>query len=315
MVKIATLTMNPAIDISANVGNIIPESKNRCSFYRNEPGGGGINVSRAIKRLGGSSTAFYLLGKTNGERLKVLLRREGIRQRPVRVKSKTRENITILEESSMIQYRFIMPGEGIAKTEWKSCLKEISSLKPNPDYMVASGSLPKGVPVDFYARLNDVMREKNIKFIVDSSGEALRLAIESRIYMAKPNLREFRQIAGADKKKKFETKDFAEKIIKRGQAEVLIISMGEKGALVFTKDGEEHFKIPSVTTNSKIGAGDSMMGAVVFAMAKGKNAREAVRFGVAAGTAATMTPGTELCRREDVMRLYRKVSPIKGSER
>jgi len=213
----------------------------------------------------------------------------------------------ILEEATGRQFLFSMPGPPMYETEWEQCLNEILSLDPKPDYIVASGSLPPGIPKDFYALL--AQRAKNIhsRLILDTSGEELRLAIEPGAYLLKPNMHELRELVGKEIKDESQQKAVAMKIVESGQSEAMAVSLGAAGALLVTKEGYEHLRAPTVPIKSKVGAGDSMVAGIVLSLAEGKSLRDAIRFGVAAGSAAVMTPGTELCRREDTERLYEKM--------
>jgi 6-phosphofructokinase 2 len=145
------------------------------------------------------------------------------------------------------------------------------------------------------------------RVVVDTSKEALARAAEAELFMLKPNLRELSQIAGRELEEEEQQIAAAGKLIERGKAELVMVSMGAGGALLVTKDGGEHLRTPTVPIRSKVGAGDSTVAGVVLALARGMEVREAVRFGMAAGAAAVMTPGTELCRREDAERLFEKI--------
>lgn len=308
MKMIVTLSMNPAIDKSSSVGNVIAERKLYCSAPRFEPGGGGINVCRAIKKLGGESLALYPSGGPTGEMLQFLFDQEGITHRPVPVKGWSRENLIVLEESTNQQYRFGMPGPDLGEEEWQQCLHELSNIRPMPDYIVASGSLPPGVPPDFYARIVRIGKDMHAKIIIDTSGEALGLALQEGVFLLKPNIREFRDLVGQDVKEEFQIKVAAKRLVASGQTEVIVISLGASGALMVAKDVVEHIVPPTVPIISKVGAGDSMVAGIILSLARGYALRDAVRFGVAAGTAAVMTPGTELCRRDDTERLYAQMT-------
>ena len=304
MKTIVTMTMNPAIDKSSSVAHVAAERKLYCKPPRFEPGGGGVNVSRAIKKLGGESLLLYPAGGLTGERLKALLNREGLNHRPFPIEGLIRESLVILEESTGQQYRFGMPGPEVQEKEWKQFLDGLSAVEPTPAYLVAGGSLPPGVPADFYARAARVGKKRGAKVIIDASGEALDQALQEGVYLVKPNIREFRELVGEDIKEESQIKAEAQKMVKSGRCEVLVISLGAAGALMVSQEFTEHILPPTVPIVSKVGAGDSMVAGIVLSLARGKPLRESVLFGVAAGTAAVMTPGTELCRREDVERLY-----------
>jgi len=311
MKTIVTVTLNPAIDKSSSVDHVVAERKLYCQPPRFEPGGGGLNVSRAVKKLGGESILLYPAGGLTGDRLKELLDQEGLNHRPFPIEGLIRENLVILEESTGRQYRFGMPGPELQKKEWKALLQELAAREPAPDYLVASGSLPPSVPPDFYAQVARVGKKRGARTIVDVSGKALEEALKEGVFLIKPNVREFRELVGKDIKEESQIKAEARKMVKSGRCEVLVISLGAAGALMVSEDFAEHILPPTVPIISKVGAGDSMVAGIVLSLARGKPLRESVLFGVAAGTAAVMTPGTELCRREDAERLFENM--VSGS--
>lgn len=311
MKTIVTMTVNPAIDKSSSVAHVTAERKLYCKLPRFEPGGGGVNVSRAIKKLGGKSLLLYPAGGLTGGRLKELLDREGLNHRPLPIEGLIRESLVVIEESTGQQYRFGMPGPEFQEHEWKQFLTALSNVEPAPDFLVASGSLPPGVPADFYARVAHVGKERGAKVIIDVSGEAMKRALMEGVYLIKPNIREFRELVGKDIKEETQIKAEAKKLVKSGRSEVLVISLGAAGALAVAEEFAEHILPLTVPIVSKVGAGDSMVAGIVLSLARGKPLRESILFGVAAGSAAVMTPGTELCRREDAERLYESI--IKGT--
>ena len=250
---------------------------------------------------------LFPAGGLTGHRLTDLLDREGITHRSLPIEGMIRESLVILEESTGQQYRFGMPGPVLSDEEWERCLHELSAINPNPDYLVASGSLPPDVPDDFYAQVARAGKDKGVKVIVDASGEALNLALQEGVYLIKPNVREFKDLIGKDIRDESQIKVEARKMVKSGRCEVLVISLGAAGALFVSEDVAEHVSAPTVPIVSKVGAGDSMVAGMVLSLARGKPLRESVLFGMAAGAAAVMTPGTELCRREDAERLYEEM--------
>jgi 6-phosphofructokinase 2 len=307
MKKIVSFTMNPAIDKSTGVEHVIAERKLYCQPPRFEPGGGGVNVSRVIKKLGGESMLLYPAGGYTGTRLKDLLEEEGITHRPVPIEGTTRESLVVLEESTGRQFRFGMPGPVLKDEEWERCLQELSAIRPQPDFLVASGSLPPGVPSDFYARVARIGKDHGAKVIIDTSGDALNRALQEGVYLIKPNYREFRDLVGEDVKEESQIEAEAVKMVKSGRCEILVISLGAAGALMVSEEVVEPIRPPTVPIVSKVGAGDSMVAGTVLSLARGQTPRDSVLFGIAAGAAAVMTPGTELCRREDTERLYTRM--------
>jgi 6-phosphofructokinase 2 len=307
MQSIITLTMNPAIDKSTSVAQVIIERKLYCHPPHFEPGGGGVNVSRAIRKLGGESTAIFPCGGPTGTYLLELLQQEGLICRPIPVQGRTRENLAVLEESSGLQYRFGLPGALLSDEEWRNCLVALAASKQKPHYIVASGSLPPGVPDDFYARVARVGKGLGAKVIIDSSGDPLRLALQEGVYLIKPNMRELAELVGKELVDEKSQREIALEMVGSGQCAVVALSLGAGGVLLATAAGCERLQTPLVPMKSKVGAGDRMVGGIVLSLAQGREVRDAVRFGVAAGAAAVMTPGSELCRREDTERLYEQL--------
>jgi 6-phosphofructokinase 2 len=309
MKRILTLTINPAIDASCSVETVFPDHKLRSGPVYHEPGGGGVNVSRAIRNLGGDSTVFYLAGGPSGQMLGLLLDREGLQHEAIPIEDWTRENFTVTERTSGQQYRFVTPGPDLRAEEWKSCLEKIGSLDPMPDFIVASGSLPPGTPMDFYGRLAKVVSAKHSRFVLDSSGGALAEGLRSRsVYLVKPSMRELRVLVGRELVHENEQEEAAREIVKNGQAQIVVVSMGAAGALLVTVAGCKRITSPVVPVKSKVGAGDSMVAGVVLGLARDMPVGDAVSFGIACGAAAVVMPGTQLCRREDAERLFAQMT-------
>ena len=301
---IATITINPAIDKSSTIDKLIPEKKLRCSNLVTEAGGGGINVSKAIKRLGGESLAIFPVGGTNGELLEDILQKEGLLCKSLPVASETRTSFSIHELSSNEQYRFVIPGAAFTAEDVENFLQFIHSLQPFPDIIVASGSLPPGVPLNFYASLSKLAKQKGVKFFADTSGEPLQLAVEEGVYLLKPNLAELCTLAGKEYLELNEVDETAKQLINSGRCEVVVVSMGPAGAILVTKDIYEKVAAPPVKKMTTVGAGDSMVAGMAWMLEQGKSFSEMVRFGVACGSAATMNSGTQLFKKDDVLKLY-----------
>lgn len=303
MKSIVTLTPNPTIDINTSVEQVVSNRKLRCGTPEYKPGGGGINVSRAIKRLGGDSVALYPVGGANGDILKHLLDEEGIQQHPVPVKGLVRENLIIGEKSSSNHYHFIMPGPQIEESEWRRCLEELFSIEPKPDYIVGSGSLAPGVPEDFYTRVAEIASELEARFIINASGEALSLAVGKGVYLLKLTMQTLQDLTGEEIGDEEAQEHLAMQLTENGQSEIVVVSLGKAGALIALQKGIERLRAPSISEKSEVGAGDSMVAGIVLKLAQDESLRKAVYFGLAAGAATVMTPGTELCRLEDVEEL------------
>ena len=307
MYPIVTLTVNPTIDTSTSVPHVMTDRKLRCQAPQHEPGGGGINVSRAIRKLGGTALTIYPVGGPTGQRLQQLLEAEGLSLQAVPINDWTRENFMVLEEATGRQYRFVMPGPTLQGEEWQHCLDLIAGVRPAPAYIVASGSLAPGIPQDFYARVARLGRSLGARVIVDTPGEALREAVRAGVYLVKPNLPELHALAGRELPDEAAQEAAALALVHLGHTEAVVLSMSAAGALLVTAEGCTRLRAPTVPIVSRVGAGDSMVAGLVLGLSRGLPLRQAVLFGIAAGTAAVMTPGTQLCRREDTERLYARM--------
>ena len=305
--KIVTLTINPALDKISGVKQVIPNQKLRCDSPKHEAGGGGINVSRAIHRLEGESLAIFPCGGPNCAILKRKLDQEKIKFQTIPIDSESRENITIFEGNSQQQFRFIMPGPKLTEDEIKETLVLIEGLNPKPDFLIASGSTPRGVPIDFYQKVADLAKQIDSRLILDTSGEPLKLAAEKGVYLLKPNMRELGYLAGNSIESEAHQREAAQEIIDSGKAEVVVVSLGAGGALLVTEEIAEHLRTPTVPIRSKLGAGDSMVAGIVLKLAQGEDIRQATMYGIAAGAATVMTEGIELCQKSDTDRLYERL--------
>lgn len=309
MGKILTVTINPCIDKSTRVESLAPEKKLRCEAPFFEPGGGGINVARAIKKLGGEATAIYPSGGYTGRFLNDLLKAEGVRTKIIEAQNYTRENLIVLETSTNNQYRFGMPGSPLLEKEWKACLQSIEE-EDDVEYIVASGSLAPGVPTNIYAQIATLAKTKGAKLIVDTSGQALQDAANEGIFLLKPNLAELSSLAGREEIHAELVDDVAQEIIAKGNCEVVVVSLGASGAMLVTKNQVIQATPPAVKKRSTVGAGDSMVAGLVLSLSKGWKLKDALRYGVATGTAATLNHGTELSKLSDVECLFPLVRTI-----
>jgi 6-phosphofructokinase 2 len=304
MATIATLTMNPALDVTTSVGAIAPGHKLRCAAPLEDAGGGGINVARGIKALGGHAVAIYPSGGAAGARIGALLTEAGVPAAVVPIAGTTRESFTVDETSTGRQYRFVLPGPSLSAAELERCLERLIALEPRPRFLVSSGSLPPGIPDSFHLMLGGLCRSLGIELILDSSGPALAQCDNLAALLLKPSLSELEALAGCKLADEAAEEAAARELIARGFARAILVSLGARGALLVTPEHATHFPAISVPVRSTVGAGDSMLAAVTLALSLGWPLEEAVRLGTAAGAAALAAPGTSLARREDVERLY-----------
>lgn len=299
---IVTLTLNPAIDLSYEVDRLVPTQKLRVGTERLFPGGGGINVARVLARLGREATCVYLAGGATGPTFAALLAEQGLAATGIPVAGATRIATTVFERETGHEFRLTPPGPQIGEAEWRGCLEALAEMPC--DWLVASGSLPRGVPDDFYAHLAEVTAGKGARLVLDSSGEALRAGITSGgVWLAKPNLAEFEQLAGRTFADPQETGAAAREMVRANGMEALVVSLGADGAVLATRHGYEVLPALPLEAKSAVGAGDSFVAGMVHALAGGEDMAAAFRLGMAAGSAAILTPGTDLALREDIERM------------
>ncbi|WP_016881421.1 MULTISPECIES: 1-phosphofructokinase family hexose kinase [unclassified Rhodococcus (in: high G+C Gram-positive bacteria)] len=303
MPEIVTLTMNPALDITTSTNRVAPTDKVRCGAPRRDPGGGGLNVARVLHVLGTPATAVFPSGGHTGRALEDLVATEGVPIRSRTIRGSTRESLTINENETGLQYRFVLPGPIVTAREQMECLDLVTEVASGADYVVVSGSLPPGVPADFYQQVADVVGDLGARVIVDTSGPALRL-LRGGVFLVKPSIRELRDWTGRELSVIDDQVAATREIIDRGVCEVIVLSLGADGALLVTRDRDEYFPSVDVAVVSGVGAGDSMVAGVICGLARGRSLSDSVRYGIAAGAAMLQTPGTALCRRADVERFY-----------
>lgn len=303
MFDIGTLTMNPTLDVACEVEQVLPMRKMRARGEHYDPGGGGINLARVFVRLGGNARCYYLSGGATGAALDGLLDLHQLVRSTISIGGETRVSTVVHERNTGHEYRFVPEGPIVAESEWSECLSRLGDARH--DYIVASGSLPRGVPTDFYAQAAAIAADRGQRFVLDTSGDALKAGIDGgHVFLAKPSLGEFRAMIGSELADETSIAAAAMELVGRGQVTFLAITMAENGALLAHQGGTLRLPAIAVETRSAVGAGDSFLAAMVHALASGKQVEEAFRFGLAAGAAAVLTPGTDLCRAEDVKRLY-----------
>lgn len=302
---ILTITLNPTIDKNVSIEKLEPETKLRCSAVRNDPGGGGINVSKGLRKLGLDSIAIFPTGGHNGDLLKALLQEDDIEFEAIAVENETRESFIIIETSTNKQFRFNPPG---SETEINVVEKIVEYIDSNQfTHITASGSLLPGMPADSFAIIARHAKAKGIKFILDSSGDALRKGLEEGVYLFKPNLGELAKLIGTERIELKDVENAARKLIAKGWAELIAVSMGKDGAMLVSAKEVHTSRAPDVEKKSTVGAGDSMVAGMVYMLSQNKPLSDVLSFGVACGTAATMNEGTELFNAEDAKVLFDQI--------
>ena len=306
---VLTVTLNPALDVSMSIDTLVPDRKLRAHDVRREAGGGGVNVSRVLRRLGVSNTAFVVTGGAVGDELLTLMRHEELDVIGFTIDGTTRESVAITEATTSRQYRVSVAGPIVDRPdELQRILREIGAAAST---VVFSGSLPGGLPSDFYARLVADL-DPATTAIVDTAGAALAAIVggaDRGADVVKPSQRELAELVGWEPGTPHQTERVAQEVLELGGTHAVVASRGPSGALLATRDGElRWFRPPPVRPVSTVGAGDSMVAGIAAALARGDDLVSAVRLGVAAGTATVLTPGTELCDPDIVERFVEQVN-------
>jgi 6-phosphofructokinase 2 len=308
MPEIVTITLNPAVDVATSIERVVDTRKLRCSPARRDPGGGGINVARVIQRLGGDCSAIYLAGGATGQMLRELLDAEAFVGVGIEIAGETRENFSVLEQCTGLEYRFVLPGPTLSALDWQRCLDEFNGLEVPPRYLVMSGSLPPGAATSAYAQLARLASARGTRVVVDTSGPALAEALDAGVWIVKPSLSELQDLTGRPLLEEAECIAAAQDIARSGRARIVAVTLGERGALLVTAERCLRAAGLSVKVCSSIGAGDSFVAALIWALNRNVDIDEAFRYGMAAASATLLGAGTTLCERGEVERLYREIS-------
>ena len=299
---VLTITLNPTIDVFGAAAAVRPTHKVRLRNATYEPGGGGINVARVITALGGAADALFLAGGEMGAFLGRLVAEEGITQHPIKIDGQTRVAFMVRDDATGLEYRFLPEGPEVTPADIDRCAEALARWTDG--IAVASGSLPRGAPADSYARLARVAKRNGLPFVLDTSGAALKPALEEGgIMLLKPSREELEGFAGhALDEKGLEAA--AMELVRAGKVQMVAVTLGADGAMLVSKDEVLRRPALDVPVLSAVGAGDSFLGAMVWALGERWSKADAFHLAMAAGAAATSNQGATLCRREDVMRLY-----------
>ena len=303
---IATVTLNPSLDKIVTVEGLVVDEVNRWTGLRRDPGGKGINVSRVVHELGGETIAYGFIGGIDGETLKHLLQQQGVPFDFTPIQGEIRSNFIITDLKTRRQTRIDAPGPHISRDELGKLIDKVTRIKPKPDFLVFAGSVPPGVPTDIYQQLIERAKKSGIKTVLDSDNKWLKEGIKAKPNVIKPNVHEAEELLETHLKDQAAIVEAVKTLVNRS-IDVAAISRGKNGLIV--ANGGKILKItpPQVEVRSTIGAGDSTIAGLVLKLSQGHGIEEASRWAAAAGTAAALTPGTELCRREDVERILPQV--------
>ncbi|MCB2076394.1 MAG: 1-phosphofructokinase family hexose kinase [Novosphingobium sp.] len=306
MKSIATLTMNPTIDVAYETDCVRPTLKMRTRSESYAPGGGGINVARVFVRLGGNARCIYLSGGATGPAFDGLVDLHQLVRTRIPIEGHTRVATTARDAESGQEYRFTPGGPTVSESEWQACLDSVATIECG--FLVASGSLPPGVPTDFYVRVAKIARDRGIGFVLDTSGAPLKQALAAGgILLAKPSHGEFAQLIGRKPESPADIANEAQNFVRDGKVEMLAVTMGHRGAVLATRDATVCLRAIDIAPQSAVGAGDSFVAGMVHRLACGDDPRTAFRYGMAAGSAAVLTPGSSLAYPEDIARLLPSV--------
>lgn len=303
---IYTLTLNPAVDRELTVPAMEFDSVLRATESRIDFGGKGFNVSRLLKGMDEPSIAVGFLGGSAGELLEKGLRSLDIGTDFVWVSDETRTNVSIVTESHDHYVKVNEKGPQVDESKEKELLQKIDSLSKPGDWWVLAGSLPPGLPNDIYARVIRLLNGHGANAILDTSGESLKLGCAEKPYLVKPNAEEIRAITGLPVNSCSEIASAAAEVRRMG-AQNIVVSMGKEGALLHAAEGTWLVHTPTIEEKNPIGAGDSMVGGLVWALTRGITLRDALGWGVASGAATASLPGTEVGTRTLIEELYAQV--------
>jgi 6-phosphofructokinase 2 len=305
--RLITLTLNPALDLAADAEAVVPTHKIRMHHEHADPGGGGINVARVVHELGGDTIAVLAAGGATGRVLEEMLDEAGIRRWSIPIEGRTRVSLNVQDLRSDLEYRFVPEGPTLAEAEWRSILAVLEEVEG--DWLIASGSLPHGVPEDAYAQVAQIAARRGQKFVLDTSGPALKAALnQGGIELIKPSLSELEHLVDRELADPAEQDAHAMELVHRGSARLVAVTLGRDGALLATPDGVVRMPTIDVPVHSTVGAGDAFLAGVTLASARGATPSEALAWGTAAGATAAACAGTARLRRADVAARHRQLT-------
>jgi 6-phosphofructokinase 2 len=306
MTDILTVTLNPALDVLATIDQLSDTHKMRCGAVVKHPGGGGVNVARVLHRLGANCVALYLAGGVTGERHHQLMHAEKVRCHVLPTSQETRESFSAHELCSGHDFRFVLPGPQISQAEVEACFDYVAQHLPK-QFLVLSGGLAPGIPNDFYARLAALAEAHGVRVVLDANGPALAETLKVGVHLFKPSLRELRDLTGQALSDEDSQVAAAQQLIHSGQAHIVAVSLSEAGALVVSATEQWRARSIPVVVQTTIGAGDSFVAGLVWALSRGDSLLKAFQYGMASGAAALLSPGTSLSEAADVHRLLTQV--------
>jgi 6-phosphofructokinase 2 len=301
---IYTVTLNPSLDRIVEVEELVYDDVNRITDEKSRPGGKGIDVSRVIKGLGGESVALGFAGGYGGMELEGELINEGMVCDFTSISGSTRSNVIVYQKKKKLQTLLSTSSPEVGPLEVFALLQKIKEV-PRGSFLVMSGSAPVGVDESFCAQVITALREKDIKVVIDADEDVLKKGVNARPYLMKPNIHEFGRLVEKNLTEVDEVIECAKPYLE--SVEYIVVSMGPKGAVGISREDIFHMIPPKVKVRSSVGAGDALVGGLVFALNSKETFREALHLGVACGTASTLNPGTNQCVKEDVVAIKKDV--------
>ncbi|HEY8394336.1 MAG TPA: 1-phosphofructokinase [Thermaerobacter sp.] len=291
---VATVTLNPALDRTVEVEGLQVGGTNRAAVVRVDPGGKGLNVARVARRLGLRAIALGFVGEENSHLFHRVLAREDVEDRLLEVPGETRTNLKIVDRRTGTETEINDAGFRVTPEQLERLLARLDEALERSGALVVTGSLPPGVPADFYGLLIRRGHQAGVLAVLDASGEALLRGVEAGPRAVKPNRAELEEVTGVPLDSLSAVHEAATGLRAAGAGWVLV-SLGPEGALLVTPEGTWHGAAPPVTARSTVGAGDSMVAALVHGLLTGLAPQEILRRALAAGAATAALPGTQLC--------------------
>jgi 6-phosphofructokinase 2 len=301
-----TITLNPALDRTLWVEKIQPDESNRIEREQRYAGGKGIDVSKVLTILEMINKALGFVGGFAGEELEGRLLNEGISCDFIRISGETRTNIIVNDMSTGMQTIFNASGPEIKPYELMKMIHKVEKLE-KPDIVIISGSLPPGVHPEIYRKIIEIAKNKEAKVILDTDGDALKVGIQGLPDIIKPNVHELSRLVDMKLITMNEIIRAAQSVHKQGVG-IVLVSMGAKGILLFSRKERYLASPPKVKVKNTIGAGDSAVAGFVYGLVRGKSLKKALINAVAAGTATTLRPGTALCQKDDFLKLTPEIT-------
>ncbi|MCL2430836.1 MAG: 1-phosphofructokinase family hexose kinase [Alphaproteobacteria bacterium] len=308
--RIVTLTLNPALDLASEAERVEPIHKIRTFGDHIDPGGGGINVARVVHALGGDALAVIATGGVTGRYVEDLLSETGVPWHAVPIAGRTRVSLTVLDRASGLEYRFVPKGPTLSRQEWDSTLALMETI--DGEWVVASGSLPPGAPPDAYGLLARLAARRGQRFVLDSSGPALRAALGRGIEIVKPSLGELESLVGRRLANAAEQEAEALNLVRSGMARMVVLTLGQQGAIMASADGVIWMPALPEAVQSAVGAGDAFLGSMILALARGASQEEALAWGIAGGAAAIARVGTARVERDEVERRFDRLASLRS---